>query len=63
MAPLLLSHIEVPACALSVAPLLLVTGSALPLLPMLVRMQPLWLASLPFGLFAAAEVLRQLAEG
>jgi hypothetical protein len=27
---------------------------ALPLLPMLVRMQPLWLASLPFGLFAAA---------
>ena len=34
MVPLLLSHIEVPACALSVAPLLLVTGSALPLLPM-----------------------------
>jgi hypothetical protein len=27
---------------------------ALPLLPLLIRMQPLWLASLLFGLFAAA---------
>ena len=32
--PLLLTNIEVPACAVSVAPVLLVTGSARLLVPM-----------------------------